>query len=399
VTNNPTPITNAYDGPTSFGGLQGQTYGMDAGSGSPAATGTENISSDYLLYVRGEGVPGWQRLLAQSVNAQQVMDPWYPAMQESWDSYEGDPFYWAISSTPVPYSQQTMLGVPEDSDGNAFVVVPCGAVMNPQPKVLGNSDAQISPASTNYKLIFRCNAFVPVQQVRTNIGVGENVTIYFTPNIPTNSTWGASAGSLLMTNGPTTLFTAPSNATNATVTATLPNGQSKSITFNVIAPSGFSPAVITNTYPSTIPQGQPGAEMDVTMFLLPTNVSFAAVQLMEVSNNAVNISNYFANTNIFTNAPYQLRHQSAGFWWDVSSDNSSCDSVGILPQILLPPWSAGSCQWIIPTQWRVGSNGGNNNLLSNTATFSIDGSGTVTVSRWGRSITRTTNNAIMTNNP
>jgi hypothetical protein len=185
VTNNPTPITNAYDGPTSFGGLQGQTYGMDAGSGSPAATGGEKISSDYLLYVRGEELPNLQRVLWLSVGAQQVVDPWYPAMQESWDSYEGDPFYWAFSSTPVPYAQQIILGQSEGSDGLVVTNVPRGAVMKVQLMVMGQSFDTLAPAAGNDDPVITANG-IPLDPVNVNPGatfcVGQQVT--FALNVP-----------------------------------------------------------------------------------------------------------------------------------------------------------------------------------------------------------------------
>jgi hypothetical protein len=176
VTNNPTPITNAYDGPTSFGGLQGQTYGMDAGSGSPAATGSITAMPDYLLEAQGYGLSGWQRLLWLSLGASQVVDPWYPA--------EGDPLYWDISSTPVPYSQQMILGHREGSDGFLVTTVPSDAVIKVQLMVLGQSSDTVSPGVADGDPVITANtiALNPVALTNgANFSVGQNVAFALGP--------------------------------------------------------------------------------------------------------------------------------------------------------------------------------------------------------------------------
>jgi len=290
---------------------------------------------------------------------------------------------------PGPQSSRT--------DGVIYTLLPYGEALGVSPRVTSIAYYTVAPTDTNLSLYIYCMADNPPTHNRTTIGVGEQVQLSFRPNVPTNTTWTALKGSVSPTSGAATLFTAPSNAVRAMILVTLPGNKTKVLDFNVVEPMGFTPPLVTNSNPLALSAPEAGASMAVTMSLLPTHVSFANVQLSEVSNNAVNISNYFANTNIFTTNPaYFLRHQTAGFWIEDSLDNSYGDAVGIPPTNLPSPWSSGSFQYVIPIQWKVGDNGATNNLMTNTATFSIDGNGTVTVERWGHSVTRTTNGDITT---
>ena len=189
VTNNPPPSTNAYSGPTSFGGLQGNTYGMDAGGGSPPATGGIQAKCKYLLSVPGEAASGWQTLLAAFVGAQQVVDAWYPAWPESWDSYEGDPFYWAISSTPVPYSQQMILGKSEDNTGKAVILAPKGAVIAAKVNVPGDSSVTVDPGVNQYhrQIIFNGSNVAFKNNITVIVGQQINLTFCLTNGEPAMS--------------------------------------------------------------------------------------------------------------------------------------------------------------------------------------------------------------------
>jgi hypothetical protein len=56
------------------------------------------------------------------------------------------------------------------------------------------------------------------------------------------------------------------------------------------------------------------------------------------------------------------------------------------------PWAAGSFTWPIPLVWQIGNNAPTNFLQRTDQTFSIDANGNVTVQKYGRTVTRGTNN-------
>jgi len=60
------------------------------------------------------------------------------------------------------------------------------------------------------------------------------------------------------------------------------------------------------------------------------------------------------------------------------------------------PWSAGGLTWPIPNWWRIGAGQGpggpTNNWIRTDQSFSIDANGTMTVQKYGHTVTRGTNN-------
>jgi hypothetical protein len=136
------------------------------------------------------------------------------------------------------------------------------------------SDVQI------YQLVSRCVATTPVNQARTNIGVCEQVNLFFLNPVlmTTNVTWSTTAGSLSVTSGITNQFTAPDIATNVTVTATVANIPIN-LYFQVYAPTGGFMENIPGTLgTSTNP---PGVAYAANWYMLPDTVSFYNIQLVE----------------------------------------------------------------------------------------------------------------------
>ena len=111
--------------------------------------------------------------------------------------------------------------------------------------------------------------------------------------------WSTTAGSLSARTGSLTTLSAPSNATPLTVTATFPNGTSLSANFKVWEPSGPVRAVILRTnnvwHAPVFTNGQAGAEMELRIYIGPTNVSLARVAVMEVGKDQTNMTGYFTN--------------------------------------------------------------------------------------------------------
>ncbi len=167
---------------------------------------------------------------------------------------------------------------PGSSLGDVVFTAPAGS--NPDITPSG------APGSVNFgatasipQLISQCVATTPVNQARTNIGVGEQVNLFFNPALPpglTNIIWSATAGSLSTNNGPSTEFTAPDRATNATVSATV-EGLPASIAFKVLEPTNVYYLVFTNMH--TYDEADIG--FVAWTFLQPDSVNFYAVQAQE----------------------------------------------------------------------------------------------------------------------
>jgi len=238
-----------------------------------------------------------------------------------------------------------------------------------------------------YQLISQCVATTPSYQSRTNLGVGEQVSISFNPPLLinyTNITWSATAGSLLYTNGSSTLFTAPSNAASVTVTATI-GSMLVNLDFKVFEPSGYAYAQITGIGHFSI--GVAEAQMTNIIWVAPTNVSFYRLNIMEVGEDATNITGYFSQW-----TPQQLHHSTAEHWTLLNQKNQFIDVAG--SGNLPAPYSAGGYRWDIPARWQVVGSGVTNSMNGWNQVFSIDPSGTVTVQKFGHSVTRTTNDVI-----
>jgi hypothetical protein len=62
------------------------------------------------------------------------------------------------------------------------------------------------------------------------------------------------------------------------------------------------------------------------------------------------------------------------------------------------PWhSGGSFDWPIPGNWRIGGAGTTNSLTGWDQRFELQSNGTVTIRKWGKWVTRSTNDVITTN--
>jgi hypothetical protein len=304
--------------------------------------------------------------------------------------------------TPIP-PQSIAIGTLGNlgADGNLYVLLPDNTNVNITPTVsgryyftfVGNTGDPV--AAPKYTFTSQCQATIPTNQSRTNIGVGELVNLSFSPSLPINAVWTASAGSLASTSSATNVFTAPSNAMTTTITETFPNGQALSNIFTVVQPTGMPTAVWVSNDTSKFPANVAGVGQVLKVFIYPTNVSFSRVQLMQFGEYASNPYGYFANTNW---TPLLLSHNmGAGslnfFYLDADNSWPDTDEAGPAPNLPSCPWSPGGFYWDIPGYWKVGDSTATSTLLTNwKQTFTIDASGTMSVSKFGNTATRFTNN-------
>jgi hypothetical protein len=224
-----------------------------------------------------------------------------------------------------------------------------------------------------FQLVSQCVATTPSNQARTNLGVGKLVNLSFIPALPTtNITWSATAGGLNVTSGVTNLFTAPNNATNVTITATV-GSMPISFRFKVLEPSyetsvkyGPDDTFPANTIPPTY-----GAGMSLLITENPTTVSFAKVQMTELAGPASNITGIFTNLD-----PMSLYHWPSNSvvgvtnsWIKINSLNQWGDHSSF--SIQASPVFPGGFDLVIPVRWRVGSNGVENIFPSRLVTARI----------------------------
>ena len=264
-----------------------------------------------------------------------------------------------------------------------------------------------SDSTTLYavQLVSQTIATTPANQNRTTIGVGEKIVISLLPaNL--NAVWNSTCGSIIPSNGEPmeyATFVAPNLATSAIVTATLGSSQTALIPFTIVAPNGYAaPSItpvlngvqITAEQTANLGAGCSGAGMFVDVFITPTNVSFYNVQFMEMSATSSNATGYFANANLFD--PANLTHTAGEWAQPVSYDNSGEDTCYL--ECANAPWASGSYSWSIPAAWRVAGNSISHPLPWSDQCFSIDTNGTVTIQKFGRTVTRNTNNVYTTVN-
>ena len=365
-------------------GWSGWESADDSGTYSGDSTGTwsKTVRTRVVIAPAGQQAAGQTNSYLVLASALEVAD--------GWDSGNG------VIPLPPEWLQingQTLInsGI-TNADGSvsgaAIVQAPAGTTTNVTPvatQLYGYNDILFN--NQVFQLISQCVATTPGSQARTNLGVGEQVNLYFNPALPTNATWTTTAGGLSVTSGTTNLFTAPSNAANVTVTATV-GSLPINFCFKVFEPSGYdhSQTIGTNHYPV----GVAGVGMTNIIWIAPTNVSFSRVSIMEVGEDASNIYGYFTQW-----TPQQLRHNTADVWTQLNVANQFQDwaSHSFYPS----PWSAGSFMWDIPAKWRVTGSNVTNSMNGWNQTVSIDASGTMTVQKFGHSATRTINDVINTN--
>jgi hypothetical protein len=282
--------------------------------------------------------------------------------------------------------------------GTLYAVLPTHQEVPVTPRANGSKYYYASLNAQGYKLTSTCVASVPTNYSRTTIGVGEEISCAMSPSIAAK--WSVSGGGSVSPASPTysssTIFTAPSNAASVTVTATFPNGSRLSKIFTVIEPTGYVRAQITGTYNSSyFGTGNGGAGMTNTIWIGPTSVSFYRVSIMEVGEISTDATGYFANTNTYPADWLDHNHHGANVWTLLAVANTFSDHAN--SGTCRTPWSSGSFSWTIPADWRVGSGPTNANSMTGwNQVHTINSGGTVTVNKFGHTVTRTPSDVITT---
>ena len=92
--------------------------------------------------------------------------PWVPC-EAAW--------YYGLSNSPVSPTNISIMGSPLDTSGILYVLLPDNTNMDPTPLVSGPgfTYCRYGVAATKTRLTYSCEATIPANRIRTNIGVGE----------------------------------------------------------------------------------------------------------------------------------------------------------------------------------------------------------------------------------
>lgn len=142
-----------------------------------------------------------------------------------------------------------------------------------------------------------------------------------------------------------------------------------------------------------IPPGIAGAWMHLRVVIAPTTVSFYRAEIFEVAQPASSINGYF----ISHPPPPHGGDQGANVWHSVGYDNvvgNNFDNAYLYGSAVLPgPWAPGAFTWDIPAQWRIPNLTGQP-MVGWSQVFMLTADGSLTISKFGKSVTRTISNNI-----
>jgi len=235
-------------------------------------------------------------------------------------------------------------------------------------------------------------AQVPADRKRVKLGVGEEVLMKVRPAME-DATWTATLGSFTEDSGSESLLRLTDSVGDLRAEV-LYLGNTLTKNFTVFAPTGIASASIASTI--DYPVGQASAGMHLfPVIVAPVDVSFYNVRIMEVGENASNVTGYFLDHP-------RLHHtivEGADRWLALDQANRWSDEANL--EDWPAPWDkTGSFTWNIPAKWKVVGFDfvtGEHVMTGWNQVFSIQVGGTITIQKFGRSVTRTTQNVITTN--
>ena len=214
---------------------------------------------------------------------------------------------------------------------------------------------------------------------RTRIGVGE--VIVFTGNRAGN--WSVNNGTTIgATNGLSLRWRAPAIGGISTIRLTS-GGTTATISMNVVPPNGLS---MTNVNaPHALTAGTAGACMLPNVTILPLDVNLGATQWLEVPGPGTNVTGYFTQFSAAT-----LFHNPNPNYLGFDDNNTGLHDHAAWHAVP-SPHSNGTFQWVIPNRYKLDGEPDASGRLFTTTTqlFTMDGSGTMTISKGGAFVSRT----------
>lgn len=259
----------------------------------------------------------------------------------------------------------------------------------------------------NFAIVSETEAEWPENRARTEVGVGEIVNMSVQPSV-SGVTWACdSAKGIIVANGASAVLNVRDVAGTLIVSATA-GGISLAKTFTVFEPAGVVNATVFQLLPLYSGVSRACATLNVT--LGPTNVNFYKIYVREGICQATGVTGWFA--------AYPSRHpahegshavgEEDGDVQPVLFDDGhgnifrdNIDSGEQSPEGTAwnPYWYGGSMKWDIPAFWWLERDDFGNRITHEfsslwTEAFQIDSHGTVSVAKFGLTVTRTTSNDV-----
>ena len=223
---------------------------------------------------------------------------------------------------------------------------------------------------------------------RRDLGVRERVSIYIIP-LPAEVEVENEAedGMIERTNQSRNqwMYTAPACKTNDIVSISA-GGFNYDIPFEIYEPTGITGRIKRETM--TISENVSGEYfLEFNVHFTPTNVSFHALEFMELGMISTNATGYFLNPSFVNMLDHSLC--GANVWGSIID---AIDYAGFTSECPEPWNEGGSFSWPIPIYWRVKSEPTTEKYLCTIEQFfSIDSCGTCRVSKFGYTGTCFTN--------
>lgn len=201
----------------------------------------------------------------------------------------------------------------------------------------------------------------PADRARTRIGVGEEVTLTYSPG---SAKWEISGnGSISSKNGSSTKYTAGEASGSTTITAT-GSGGSCSLTFTVISPTGMTMNKSSGTKLKH-EKDRPDCGWKGTVFVHPDDVNFYRVEIREKDSAAVTAGSYavfngvkhgnYPAPNYASNWYALINHsdKDGSSWGNAIRDNIYSGDPGSGNTGNAPPFKVGTMYFPMIWQWRV----------------------------------------------
>jgi hypothetical protein len=244
------------------------------------------------------------------------------------------------SANPLGSGDRLLPGVPDPSSPDGRNVV----LTDKQKQQILNADAgsdAAAPAQGPTIAVTNGWASPAGDSDRTTVGIGELSS--FVVSDVAGGKWKSADGTGTTVNSVSFQWTASATGTNK-ITYTAADKSTSSVTMTTIAPASLSGKKDRDI--TTFSAGSQGAGMELTITVLPTTVSFQALEVMEETCNASAISGYFTKHA----PPNHDAKAGAGTWRQVGPNNDVSDTADSSDQP--SPWSQGSYTWAIPARWR-----------------------------------------------
>jgi hypothetical protein len=212
---------------------------------------------------------------------------------------------------------------------------------------------------------------------RKTVAMGE--VVYFDVG-GAEADWSASAGWPPRRSTRDTFAWELADPGTASITATLPTGETATVNMRVIGPTSIRMRKTSEDPPGA--SGTAGAGMMLKPRFTPGNVNFGNVEWLEVPGGPSNVSGYFATERAAGRA--NLNHRPNPNFLRIGprlNDHAAAFNFS-------PPFAVGTWDWIIPNKFRRAATTGDGTLFFNTLqSFRMDASGVITVSKQGASVT------------